>query len=84
MAHSVVELTVVLAILPSSGRRGGSCALPRAASRARLTKDRRPHNGGRGDVLSTWVPTVLEMTLQRRGWPHRAEVTGKMRPAVLL
>jgi hypothetical protein len=69
-AHSVVELTVVLANLASGGRRGGSCARPGEASRvvasefllgrrsyadsrARLTEDRRPHRGGRGDVPST-------------------------------
>jgi hypothetical protein len=36
---------------------------PYADSRARLTEDRRSHSGGRGDVPSTWVPTVLGMTL---------------------
>jgi hypothetical protein len=34
-----------------------------ADSRARLTEDGRPHNGGRGDVPSTKVPTVLGVTL---------------------
>jgi hypothetical protein len=33
MAHSVVELMVVLANLSSGGRRGASCAHPGAASR---------------------------------------------------
>jgi hypothetical protein len=33
MAHSVVELTVVLENLAPGGRRGKSCARPRAASR---------------------------------------------------
>jgi hypothetical protein len=37
---------------------------PYAGSRARLAEDRRPHSGRRGDVPSTWVPTVLGMTLQ--------------------
>jgi hypothetical protein len=81
MAHSIMELTVVLANLASVRRRGGSCARPGvvsravvlelllsrspyADSRARLTEDRRPHSGGRGDVPSTWIPTVLGMTLQ--------------------
>jgi hypothetical protein len=80
MAHSVMELTVVLANLVSGERRGGSCACPGvvsrvvalelllgrrsyADSRGRLREERRPHNGGRGDVPSTWVPTVLGMTL---------------------
>jgi hypothetical protein len=60
----------------------GRC--PYADSRARLTEDRRPHNSGRGDVLSTWVPTVLGMTLQRRGWPHEGEVTWKTCPTDLM
>jgi hypothetical protein len=87
VAHSVVELTVVLVNLASGGCRGGSCARPGAASRvvelelllgrrpyadsrARLTKDRRPHSGERDDVPSTWVPIVLRMTLQCLGWRH--------------
>jgi hypothetical protein len=90
MAHSAVELTVVMANLAFGGRRGGSCARPGAdsrvavlelwfgrrpyaGSRARLTEDRRPHNGRRGDVPSTWVPTVLGMTLQCLGWRHSGE-----------
>jgi hypothetical protein len=89
MAHSVVELTVVLTKLASGGRRGESCARPGVAlrvvapellfsrrpcadSRAVLTEDWRPHNGGRGTVPSVWVPTVLGMLLQCLRWPRRA------------
>jgi hypothetical protein len=38
--------------------------------RAGLTEDRGPHNGGRGDVPSIWIPIVLGITLQWRGWRH--------------
>jgi hypothetical protein len=59
-----------------------------ANSRAWLTEDRKLHSGGCGDVLSTWVPTVLGMTLQCLEWQHRdgligPEVKKKMRPASL-
>jgi hypothetical protein len=47
----------VVALESSFGRR------PYADSRAWLTEDRRLHNSGCDDVLSTWVPTVLGMTL---------------------
>jgi hypothetical protein len=80
MAHSVVELTVVLTNLASGGRPGAASRVvvlellfgchPYAGSWARLTEDQRPHNGGRGDVPSTWVPTVLGSTLQCLGWRH--------------
>jgi hypothetical protein len=40
---------------------------PYADSRARLTEDQGLHNGGCGDVPSTWVPTVMGMTLQCLG-----------------
>jgi hypothetical protein len=36
---------------------------PYADSRARLTEDWRPHSSGRGDVPSTWVPTVWGVAL---------------------
>jgi hypothetical protein len=36
---------------------------PYADSRARLTEYRRPHSGERGDVPSTWAPTVLGLML---------------------
>jgi hypothetical protein len=39
-------------------------------SRARLTKDRGMHSGGRGDVLSIWVSTVLGMARQCPRWQH--------------
>jgi hypothetical protein len=108
MAHSVVELTVVLANLASGGHCGGSYACPGAVSRAvalELLLGRRPyidsraqfmeewrlHSGGRGDVPSSWVPTVLGMTLQCLGWWHSGgdgyagpEVTGETRPADLM
>jgi hypothetical protein len=68
MAHSVVELTIVLANLASDERRADSCA----------------------SLPSTWVPTVLGMTLQRLEWRHSGEdgrtgpeVTGKTCPAGL-
>jgi hypothetical protein len=63
----------------------GRC--PYAGSRVGLTEDRRPHSGGRGDVPSTWVPTVLGMTLQCLGWRYSGrngrtglEVTGRRAP----
>jgi hypothetical protein len=63
---------------------------PYANSRAWLTEDWRLDNGGRGDVMSTWVPTVLGMTLQCLGWWHNGrdghtgpEVIQKTRPASL-
>jgi hypothetical protein len=106
MAYNVVELTTVLAHLAFGRRRGGSCARPGASrvvalellfdrrpyanSRAWLAEDRRPHNGGRGDDLSTWVPTVRGMALLCMGWRHCGgdgrkgpKATGKMRPASL-
>jgi hypothetical protein len=42
---------------------------PYASSRGWLMEDRRPHSGGRGDVLSTWVPTRFP---QCWGWPCSA------------
>jgi hypothetical protein len=36
---------------------------PYVDSRARLTGGRRSHSGGHGNVPSSWVPTVLGMTL---------------------
>jgi hypothetical protein len=33
-------------------------------------EDRRPHSNGRGDVPSTWVPTVWGMALQCQRWRH--------------
>jgi hypothetical protein len=106
MAYNVVELTTILAHLAFGRRHCGSCARPRASrvvalellldhrpyanSRAWLAEDRRPHSGGRGDDLSTWVPTVQGMALQCLGWRRSGgdgrtgpEVTGKMRPADL-
>jgi hypothetical protein len=107
MAHSVVELTVVLANLTSGGRHGEPYARlgatsrvaalelligrrPYVGSRAGLTEDRGPHNGGCGDVPSIWIPTVLGMTLQCLGWRHSGgdghtgpEVIGKTFPAGL-
>jgi hypothetical protein len=63
---------------------------PYVNSRAWLTEDRRLHSGGRGDVLSTWVSTLLGMTLQCPGWRHSggdgragSEVIEKTRPADL-
>jgi hypothetical protein len=58
---------------------------PYTNSRAWLTEDRRLRSGGRGDVLSTWVPTVRGMALhampgmaaQRQGWLHRAGGDGE-------
>jgi hypothetical protein len=54
--------------------------------RAWLTEDRRLRSGGRGDVLSTWVPTVRGMALQCPGCRHSGgdgcigpEVMEKMR-----
>jgi hypothetical protein len=41
---------------------------PYTNSRAWLTGDRKLHSGRRGDVPSAWVPIVLGMALQRRGW----------------
>jgi hypothetical protein len=59
---------------------------PYASSRGWLTEDRRPHSGGRGDVLSAWVSAVLGMALQCLGWRHSGgdgrtgpEVTEKTR-----
>jgi hypothetical protein len=46
---------------------------PYANSRAWLTEDRMVHSGGRGDVLSTWVPIVRGMALQCSGWRHSRE-----------
>jgi hypothetical protein len=61
---------------------------PYADSRVQLTEGRKVHSSGRGDVLSSRVPTapgrVLQcpgwlhsggdgMVAQRRGWLHRAE-----------
>jgi hypothetical protein len=43
---------------------------PYANSRAWLTEGRRLYNGGRGDVLSIWVATVLGMARQFSGWQH--------------
>jgi hypothetical protein len=64
---------------------------PYANSRAWLTEDRRLHSGGRGGVLTTWVPTMLGMALQCLGWRHSGgdgrtgpEVTGKTRPVDLM
>jgi hypothetical protein len=63
---------------------------PYANLRAWLTEDRRRHSGVRDDVLSTWVSTVLGMTLQCPGWRHNGgdgragpEVIEKTRPAGL-
>jgi hypothetical protein len=71
------------AALESSFDRG-----PYANSRTWLTEDRKLHSGRRGDVLSTWIPTVLGMTLQCLGWRHGGgdgrtgpEVTEKTCPA---
>jgi hypothetical protein len=43
---------------------------PYAGPRVQLTEGRRVHNSGRGDVLSSWVPTAPGMVLQRTGWWH--------------
>jgi hypothetical protein len=63
---------------------------PYANSRAWLMEDRRLHSSGRGDVLSTWVSTVLGMTLQCPRWRHSGgdgragpEVIEKTRPVGL-
>jgi hypothetical protein len=42
-----------------------------ASSRVGLTEGWRSHSGGRGDVLSSWVPTAPGMVLQCSGWWHR-------------
>jgi hypothetical protein len=55
---------------------------PYADSRARLTEDRRPHRGGRGDVPSIQVPTVLGMTLQCLGRRHSGG-DGRIGPEVM-
>jgi hypothetical protein len=39
-------------------------------SRAWLTEHWRLHSGGRGDVLSTWVPTVWGMAPHCPGWRY--------------
>jgi hypothetical protein len=58
--------------------------------RAQLMGGRRSHNSGHGDVLLSWVPAVLGMTLQCLGWQHnggdgraRSEVTEETRPTDL-
>jgi hypothetical protein len=66
---------------------------PYTNSRAWLTGDRKLHSGRRGDVLSTWVPTLLGMALQclnswhsaghGRTGPEAAEVMEEMRSAGL-
>jgi hypothetical protein len=43
---------------------------PYAGSRVQLTEGRRMHISGRGDVLSSRVPTAPGMVLQRPGWRH--------------
>jgi hypothetical protein len=43
---------------------------PYANSRAWLTEARGLYSGGRGDVSSIWVPTVLGMPRQCPGWQH--------------
>jgi hypothetical protein len=45
-------------------------------------EDRRLHSGGRGDVLSTWVPTVRGMAMQRPGWRHSGG-DGRTEPEVI-
>jgi hypothetical protein len=39
-----------------------------ADSRVQLTEGHKVHNSGRGDVLSSRVPTALGMVLQCPGW----------------
>jgi hypothetical protein len=43
---------------------------PYTDSRVRLMEDWRLHSGRRGDVLSTWVPTVRGMTPQCPRWRY--------------
>jgi hypothetical protein len=43
---------------------------PYAGSRVQLTEGCMMHNSGRGDVLSSRVPTTPGMVLQRSGWWH--------------
>jgi hypothetical protein len=60
---------------PGAASRVAVCELPfgrrpYAGSRVQLTEGRRMHISGRGDVLSSRVPTAPGMVLQRPGWRH--------------
>jgi hypothetical protein len=70
MAHSVMDLMVVLTNLAPVGVRGNSPfgRRPYADSRVQLTGGRRTHNNERGDVLLSWAPIVPGMELQWQGW----------------
>jgi hypothetical protein len=64
---------------------------PYAGSRARLTEDGSRTAAGVAMFPSTWVPIVMEMTLQCLGWQHSGEdghtgleVTEEMRSAGLM
>jgi hypothetical protein len=64
---------------------------PYADSRVRLTDGRMVHNCGRGDVLSSRVPTASGMASQGPGWLHSdgdgctgPEVMGETRPTGLM
>jgi hypothetical protein len=53
---------------------------PRADSRVLLTRGRKGHSSGCGNVLSPRVSTAPGMALQWLGWPHRADGDGGSRP----
>jgi hypothetical protein len=54
---------------------------PYTNSRVWLTGDQKLHSGRHGDVPSTWVPTMLGMTLQCPGWWHSGK-DGRTGPEV--
>jgi hypothetical protein len=57
----------------------GRC--PYASSRVGLTEGWKSHSGRRGDVLSSWVPTVPGMVRQCSRW-WRSSGDGRTRPMV--
>jgi hypothetical protein len=71
MVHSVVELTVALTNLASSGCRGESCACPGAASRVAVRE------------LLVWSPSVRRLERSDDGRPVAAQRRAWRCPVVL-